>query len=290
MELPEDEGLIEVLHSFGIGPDALLGRGGEARVYALDEARVLRVLHAQHGAHEPVARYDLIAELARGPWPFDVPELLDMGSVHGRQFTVERRLTGRTVAEELHRLDRADRSRLVEAYLDAAASIGDLHLEQREYFGDLLGDKPVRCAEWRDWLVEKVSVNLARARGFDSVDPVALADALPVTTDGVFVHLDAFAENMMASGSAITAVFDMGTTSIVGDRRLDPLAAAVYLSDDRITPAADATDREVSRSWLANVGLGEWYEPAERWLAGYWSAATGYGELNDWCRDVLRVH
>jgi len=289
MELPEDKGLLKLLDSFGIGPDALLGRGGEARVYDLDEERVLRVLHAQNGARKPVDRYDLIAELARDPWPFDLPELLDMGSAHGRQFTIERRLTGRTVAEELPRLDRADRSRLVEAHLDAAASIGDLNLEPREYFGDLLGDRPVRCAEWRDWLVEKVSVNLSRASGFDSVDPVGLADALPATTDGVFVHLDAFAENMMASGSAITAVFDMGTTSIVGDRRLDPLAAVVYLSDDRITPAADATDREVARSWLANAGLGEWYEPAERWLAAYWSAATGYGELNDWCCDVLGV-
>jgi hypothetical protein len=45
VEFPRDPGLIAVLQELGIGPQARLGRGGEAWVYALDEERVVRVLH-----------------------------------------------------------------------------------------------------------------------------------------------------------------------------------------------------------------------------------------------------
>jgi hypothetical protein len=35
---------------------------------------------------------------------------------------------------------------------------------------------------------------------------------------------------MMADGESISAVVDVGDSSVAGDRRLDPLAAVVYLT------------------------------------------------------------
>lgn len=55
-----------VLDAFRVGPEALIGRGGEASVYALDDERVLRVLHDHRGASTILQRQALVDELTRG--------------------------------------------------------------------------------------------------------------------------------------------------------------------------------------------------------------------------------
>jgi len=92
---------------------------------------------------------------------------------------------------------------------------------------------------------------------------------------------------MLAAGTAITAVIDIGQTSVVGDRRLDPLTAAVYLCSEGITPEAGAADRATAMAWLADAGLDRWFEPARRWIAAYWASAVDDRALHDWCRRVL---
>lgn len=283
---PADEELREVLGRLGATPAGLLGRGGEASVYSLDDDRVVRVLHAgRRGAVE--ARTDLVDELRRNGSRFLLPEVLRLGSVGATQFVIERRLPGRSVAEELQRLDRRGRNRLINAHLDAAASLGDLHLEPRGWFGDLIATRSIRTATWREYLVAKVGASLDRAPGFEHIDADHLSRDLPDCEHGAFVHLDAFAGNMLAVDTEITAVIDIGETSILGDRRLDPLSAAVYLSRSTITPRANDADRTVVRAWLRNAGLEEWFEPARRWIAGYWAWAVESRKLHEWCRGVL---
>ena len=92
---------------------------------------------------------------------------------------------------------------------------------------------------------------------------------------------------MLTDGARISAVLDIGPTSVAGDRRLDPIAAAAYLASPEITPAATAADVEVAMSWLRAAGLHELFEPARRWLAAFWSAAVDDPRVLAWCRTVL---
>ena len=289
---PEDAGLVRVLTTFGVAPGDLLGHGGEAWVYALDDARVLRVLHDGGRPDDIVNRQRLVDELACAQPAFELPEVIDIGGVGERVYAIERRLAGRSVMDELRsaELDAAGRARLVEAHLDAAAALGDLHLEPRPEFGDLLADPAVTAPTWHDYLETKVETNLGRSTPeFHAIDASALARDLPAADASAFVHLDAFAGNMLTDGVRITAVLDVGPTSAIGDRRLDPLAAAVYLAAPAITPPATPADVDVAMSWLANVGLRDLYEPARRWLAAYWSFAIDDAHLHAWCRSVLLV-
>ncbi len=114
-----------------------------------------------------------------------------------------------------------------------------------------------------------------------------MASALPRTDDATFVHLDAFAGNVLAVGPDITAVIDIGVTAIAGDRRLDPLSAAVYLAAPQITPEATRYDIEVATRWLRAAGLEQWLPAARDWLAAYWSFALSDRKLYEWCRGVL---
>ena len=282
----DDPGLYRVLAALGVAPAGLLGGGGEAWVYALGPDRVVRVLHGE-GPHDLGPRLRLVDELRRGGAPVPLPEVLEQGEVGSRHYVIERRLPGRSVADELVALGRRDRDRLIEAHLDMAASLGDLRLDHRPWFGDLIAPDPVRAPTWRRYLVERATRSLDAVAGFEAVEPDELARGLPDCDDGAFVHLDAFAGNMLAVGPAITAVIDIGQTSLVGDRRLDPLTAAVYLCAPPITPQADEADRRTARAWLRDAGLDQWFEPARRWVAGYWAWAVDDRNLHRWCRSVL---
>ncbi len=92
---------------------------------------------------------------------------------------------------------------------------------------------------------------------------------------------------MLSLDGSITAVLDIGVTSVVGDRRLDPVSAAVYLASLEISGVTTPRDVEVAMGWLRNVGLHDLFEPAQRWLAAYWSFALDDVPLMRWCEAVL---
>jgi len=43
-------------------------------------------------------------------------------------------------------------------------------------------------------------------------------------------------------------------------------------------------------SWLRSAGLDQWFEPARRWLAAFWSFAVDDPFVLRWCRSVLLEH
>jgi aminoglycoside phosphotransferase (APT) family kinase protein len=288
VDFPDDAGLVAVLRRFGVPAAAVLGHGGEAWVYSLDHDRVLRVLHADGRADDVLRRQALVDELSLAMPRYALPAVLEVGEVDGRVFAVERRLPGRSVLEELRYCEGAARARLIEAHLDMAAGIGDLHLPARDGFGDLIVDDAITTSTWRAYLERRAAANLARStRELRLIDPTAIAESLPDVTDPTFVHLDAFSGNMLTDGTHITALLDIGSTSLAGDRRLDPLAAAAYLASPQVTPVAIPKDVDVAMSWLRAAGLHDLFVPARRWLAAYWSAAVDDPRVLDWCRAVL---
>lgn len=273
---------------FGVAPDALLGHGVEAWVYALDDERVLKVLDEGTSTADALRRVTLVEELALSKPVYRLPEVLEVGEFEGRTYVIERRLSGRTMLEELGRIEGAARERLIEAYLETSASLGDLRLPAHSGFGDLIGDDPIVAPTWRAYLVERAVRNLTRSTPeLGNVDPVEVANGLPDASTPSFVHLDAFPGNFLTDGVRVTAVLDIGASSLAGDRRLDPIASTVYLSDPHLTPTARAHDVEVAEAWLRTEGLAEWLEPGRRWLAAYWSFEVDNPKTIAWCSDVL---
>lgn len=277
-----------VLRRLGVGPGDLLGEGGEAWVYALDARRVARVHRARESDAAAEARAALLVELGRSAArvPFALPEVLETVAVEGRIVAIERRLPGRPLRDAFRKATGEARAALVHSYLDAAAAIGDLRVE-RPWYGDLCAADPVRARTFPAYLERRAAWGLERAGpGFCGIDAARLAAALPEPAEPAFVHLDAFPGNMLGEAGRVTAVLDFGAVSIIGDRRLDPLAAVTYL-EPPITPAATRGDRAVAHAWLAARGLDGHLDAARRWIAAYWSFATDSPALHDWCRSIL---
>jgi hypothetical protein len=288
MILANADGLAGVLDQLGLADDALLGRGGEAFVYALDAERVARIYHPGANRATVDARTLLLQELAGSAHcvPFAIPAVIETRVLNERIVTVERRLPGRPLNEVLGETMGSTRTKLIHAYLTAAAQIADL-VAARPWYGDLMGSDAIRTATFGDYLEKRAARSLAAAGNpFVHVDPKALASALPEPATGELVHLDAFPGNMLTDGEEITAVVDFGVVAIIGDRRLDPLSAVAYLTP-AITPTATDEDRRIAHAWLNEQGLADLFLPAQRWIAAFWSFAYDDEPLYRWCQSIL---
>jgi putative membrane protein len=279
-----------VLDAFGLASDdEPLGRGGEAAIYALDSDRILRVLH-QGGDTDQIRRNKaLLRDLRRSAVPFQIPEILEFGEIAGRTYAVERLLPGRSLMELLKTVEGPKRDHLIESYLEAAQGLGDLRPDGWKFYGELATAQPLQTETWGEFLITRAAKSLAKA-GYplDQVRAEGLALDLPETARPEFVHLDAFAGNMLSDGERITAVVDFGSTCVAGDRRFDPLAAVAYLEPQHLNlPISRPRDGEVARAWLRSAGLLDMLEPARRWVAAYWAFAVNDAPLHAWCRSVL---
>lgn len=285
----EDEDNGAVLRAFGLpsGSAALVGRGGEATTYALGTDRVLRVLHAGTGTDKIYRSWELLKDLTPSAVPFRLPDILQVGQVAGRAFAIERRLPGLSLEQLLTTITGSERDRLIESHLEAALLLGDLRPEPWDFYGELAAALPVRAKSWRKFLSARAAKSLAEGGyPFGNVDTDALASDLPEPERISFVHLDAFAGNMLSDGIKITAVLDFGPTCIAGDRRFDPLATAAYLEPEHFS-VATTRDQQVARSWLRSAGVLDMLEPVRRWLAAYWAFAVDEARLQEWCRSIL---
>lgn len=283
-----DSRLGRVLASLGIGSDALLGEGGESRVYALDQERVARIGRPGTSRAQVESRAALLAELdrSRDRVPFAIPEVSDIVEVADYTISIERRLPGRPLLHFLAHTGGQARTMLIRAYLEAAAQIGNLAI-QRPWYGDLLAPEPIRSHSYPDYLQRRVARSLeAAGLPLQHYPPASLAIALPQSNGQSLVHLDAFPGNMLSDGQGITAVLDFGASCLIGDRRLDPLASAAYLAS-AITPSANHDDRATAGEWLVEHELTRYFAPAQQWLAAYWSFATDDHNLHRWCRQIL---
>lgn len=277
-----------ILAHFGIDESALLGRGGEARVFAIDAERVLRLPHRGVRAATLEDRRALLTAIATGD--LAVPEVLEHREVEGRTVVVERRLRGRNAADAL--ADARDRPALIRDHLEVASRIAALPCPT-ERFGEIWGDFALGSGSFREWAIARLETSLHVGGGaFGHIDPTELTDDLvdalpePEPSAPKLVHLDAFLGNMLAEQDRITAVLDFGPMTIGGPAHLDPLVSVAYLAPE-ITGTATADDRATARMWASERGLLDALDAAERWAAAYWTGAPDDQRLRKWCSRIL---
>lgn len=280
--------LANVLAALGIGSGALLGQGGESWVYLTDNNRIARINRPGTALAQVIARTTLLSELSRSAEKvsFAIPEVFDTIIIGEFIVTIERRLPGRPLNQVLNQITGSAREPLIRAYLEAAARIGDLAIE-RSWYGDLMKMDAIQTKSFFTYLKQRAARSLkAAGPDFMGIDSTQLASALPEPAGAALVHLDAFPGNMLVDEGNISAVLDFGAPAIMGDRRLDPLTAAVYL-DPAITPTATGRDRSIAQAWLKEKNLTDFYTPTRNWIAAYWSFATDDLNLYRWCRKTL---
>ncbi|QQA43002.1 phosphotransferase [Pelagovum pacificum] len=253
-----------VLEHFGLsGPP--LGEGGEAQVWALDEARVLRVWRGGGFDDQTERRKVLHDDLQPGARAagIAIPDVLETGETDGQYWTVESRLPGRPLSVVLE--GDCDREALVSGYMETAIRLGDLlgGTTHRE----ICHEAPLSSDNGPTFL------RLLAERSL-TASPLDIPAPDPGLGDGPvgLVHMDYYPSNLMATETEITGVLDFGYGCFLSDRRLTPLVAAVALSR-YVTPGAREADRAFAVRWLEARELGHLTVKVQPWIAAYWAFA-----------------
>lgn len=276
-----------VLAELGFSGAPLLGSGGEACVYAVETSRVLRLMRPGASPADAEARARLLRDITSHAkhLHFRTPEVLEIHQIGDRIAVTESMLPGIPVSKLLDTISGTVRARLVENYLDAAASISSIALPF-ESFGPVVSDATLRRDSWPNYAKARLLLSAKRCSQDLYCAVVAEAETPIEPSKPALVHLDYFPANVLAVRDRITAVLDFGPSSVIGDARFELWSAVAYL-DPEISPAASEADRQRAQSWLNERGLAEGYIPARRWLAAYWSFASGDIALMAWCRRIL---
>lgn len=278
---------IPILHALGMANAPLIGYGGEARVYAPDARRVLRLLHPGATLPDAKERAGLLIEIARGAnhLPFATPEIDEVREVGTRIAIFERRLPGIPLSALFARCSGQERRASLAAYFDVAGRLREIDL-RRDFFGDLIAQPPVRTASHRAYLRARIAQTRQNAGPLAHRLSDDIANGMPDCPESGFVHFDLFPGNVLMENGRVTAVIDFGATAMIADPRLEVWSAAAYL-DPEISPDATAADRAFASDWLAERGLDADYPAARRWIAAYWCFAQDDPKVMAWCRSVL---
>ncbi len=229
-----------MINVFHLNPRDLLGKGGESEVYALDDARVIRLYKPQTSLAYIERRHAFYAQLHAQRPPFEIPLILESGTLNDRIYTVEQRMCGRAFTDVLPALEGAGRQRALASYLDVAAQIGTIEFTDRP-FGELLTTgEPLQRTAWPQFVWDRLqqTYRLSRADveqdvpGVDAVLAYMRAElgTLESFQEKCLVHGDYFPGNVYINDQCdICGVGDFGYTSVVGDPRMDLAGAVGYL-------------------------------------------------------------
>jgi aminoglycoside phosphotransferase (APT) family kinase protein len=230
----------QLLQQFGITAAALLGKGSESSVYALDRARVLRMYG--HGASIAYvqARANFYSQLAARHPAFVIPQVLDHGIIDEHAYTIEKRLYGHDFAYTLPQLTGVDRERALISYLDVAMQIGAIDFPDSLFGEMLLPHGAMRRNTWPEFLWDRVQQTLETSRG-DVVQEISQLDRLLASfhtrvqqllkiPTKALVHGDYFPGNVFIDETlTVYAVGDFGYSTLVGDPQMDIAGAIIFL-------------------------------------------------------------
>lgn len=301
----ERQGEDDVLAAFSIDRDQLIGSGGESEVFALGEDRVLRLYRRRHEAPGQTigqlrGLYDRWHGVDIG---IEVPLILDAGQRAGRFYTVDRRMSGRSLSGWLKDAAPDERRTALVSLLDATARLPQLP-SPVPGFARLVGDgAPQSYATLSELLHAMVAGPTQASREQLSHDVPDIGGVWQTLWSEIaqrqvtpaLVHGDVCAPNAYLSldpqgRPVVTGLGDFSPHTMHADPLIDLTGAIVFLELEDYPQAAE------DAAWLAAVAEQRWGVQVTHWIAVYrrfygfyFSNSCAFDPaLYGWCLRQLR--
>jgi putative membrane protein len=299
----DHQGEVELLTSFGISRDQLLGWGGESEVFALDHDRVLRLYRSRHEAprHTAAQLKDLFESWRGVDIGIELPMIIETGERDGRFYSVDRRFSGRSFSSWLQHADLSQRRPVLISFLDATERLQHLP-SPVPGFARLIGEgAPQQFTTLGELLAAMLQGPLQTSRerlehdvpGVSEVWRRLHADIAQRTVMPALVHGDVCPPNAYLSqgpnGPVVTGIGDFSPHTLHADPLLDLAGALIFLE---LEPYADAP---ADAAWLEAVAverqgreIARWIDVYRRYYGFYFSNAYAFEPtLYAWCLRQL---
>ena len=247
-----------VLRHFSLSQDDLLGFGGESRVYALDDERVLRVYEREADRGYVDRLREFYANLGSRDLPFEIPVVIELATHGDLLYAIEKRIQGSRMSDFLKKAAGEARTRSLVSYVEMSNRVQELPSEGNE-FGELILPDSMRRPTWTEYLLARARDSFSRADAEFARDVPDLNDIvagwerdLALVSDvraPRLVHGDYFPGNVMVNERGqVIAVIDFSPMSLAGDPRLDVLCALIFIEVD---DGYQSSDSETVRQLIA---------------------------------------
>ena len=276
-----------LLQRFGATPEALLGAGGESRVFAVDQRTVLRIFHPS-----PVGRDRAVADLLarwRGiELGFQLPDVLDQGREANQSWTLEHRIPGTSLADVLPTATPLERRQVLREVLVAVGRLQELPLpaDHPGGHGRILAPDRAGFASLHELLEHQMDLGVALGgnRLAELVDGypaqrAALSEQLRRRrVEPAFVHGDICPGNVMVHQGRVSGIIDLSVHALAADPVLDLVAVGCFLDG---YPDAPADAAWLDSLLCEQLGAEAWLVDAyRRFYACYYSMDPA---IHAWC-------
>jgi aminoglycoside phosphotransferase len=238
----DDKAFLGFLHY----PDAtLIGSGQESTVYDIGDGRVVKLLKAED-LNQAKREKEFYETLAAYKTSFRFPLILETGTLEGRNYLIEQKLSGMPLKDALaNSSDSANRKELLKQMLSALNETRAIVFDALPY-GELIAAHPLVADSWTDYFEKKVRATCEKNKqAFTAHVPdsdkfiedylncaAKLCPASSVTKS--LVHGDYWPPNILVEDGKVSDVIDFNDQTLVGDYRID-VASAIIFSGKMVT-------------------------------------------------------
>jgi len=290
----------DILKRFSLSEEAFLGAGSESRVYSLNDSQILRI-YAPGTSLDSIYKLKEFYDSIRGrdTVPFVIPMITEIEDHQGCFHSIEPRIKGVNLSEHLRGLAADSRTYALCQYAKAVGQIKSLRINHNNYYGEILASKPLKNVSWVQFLLDRVDQTLA-ASFYDLTLDIPHIERIIcnwkkqlVETVGdveyALVHGDVFPGNTMVDDQGnVIAIIDFSPMTLIGDWRLDLVAALIFLE---VTDVYQNTDSQIVIAVLKEI-----YRKLDVKLLGcyrtYYALYFSYAKRDDlklyqWCIKSL---
>jgi len=285
-----------ILAKFKLTENDLLGSGGEAWVYRLDDERILRIAKGDTSKRWYLETskkfYDSLPKM-----DFALPVIFSIEEHDGSIVSIENKIAGKPLSKILPNLSRENKQKVLVNYLAAVETLKEITYPDLPY-GEILTKNPVTSATWRGFLSAHVNKAVkendlkADIPKLDDIaaDTLALIAKLTNPTKSL-VHGDYFPENMMVDDELnVTGIIDFSPMTVVGDSLMDVAGGLLFLEvTDGYTPDNSEILREIIVKKYGS-GIDDIIRLYRLYYSFYFSGAKDDKNLYRWCVDNLNNH
>ena len=229
-----------LLSKFNITEAALLGVGGESRVYQLPEGKMLRLYKDQSQKRSYLELLSAFYKGIEGKFSFQTPVIYEIQESDGVLFSIAKCIEGNDMSKVLPTLNPSDKKKLFQNYFDAMEEIHSVSFPESKPYGQILVENPITASTWPEFLratIRERAAESAKSLHRDVPDFPEMVERL-IEQVSMFqenppkelVHGDFFPHNILINDTLdIVGVIDMSSLTVVGDHMMDVVTSYIFL-------------------------------------------------------------